>query len=70
MSVYLHILRADPVLTALDGLRTSVMISTVLQGIVYSDSAAANYGDPAYMTSAAPLIPAKRLGTVEEVGAC
>ncbi len=39
-----------------------------MQGIIYSDTAAANYGDnPAILTGAAPRIPAKRLGTVEEV---
>ena len=34
---------------------------------MYSDSAAANYGDPTIFDNAIPAIPAKRLGKVEEV---
>jgi peroxisomal trans-2-enoyl-CoA reductase len=41
----------------------------VAPGVIYSDSAAANYGDPSYLTANAPNMPAKRLGTTEEVAA-
>ena len=39
----------------------------MLQGIIYSDTAVANYPDPSIMLGAITVIPAKRLGTVEEV---
>ena len=48
---------------------SGIRVNAVAPGVVYSDSAAANYGDPAIMTSTIPSIPAKRLGTVEEVRA-
>ena len=49
---------------------SGIRINAVAPGIIYSDTAAANYADPSYMTGTAPLIPAKRLGTVEEVSGC
>lgn len=52
---------------AIEWAPNGIRVNAVAPGIVYSDSAAANYGDPAFLTSAAPLIPAKRLGSVEEV---
>ena len=41
---------------------------TVLQGSsIYSETAAANYGDPDVFESIRTRVPAQRLGTVEEV---
>ena len=42
-------------------------MNSVAPGIIYSPTAVANYGDSTVMVGAAPRIPAKRLGTVEEV---
>lgn len=38
-----------------------------LQGVIFSKTAASNYDDPNMLTKYAPSIPAKRLGTVQEV---
>jgi len=53
---------------AIEWAQDGVRINAIAPGIIYSDTAAANYGDsPEILTGAAPRIPAKRLGTVEEV---
>lgn len=42
----------------------------LFQGVIYSDTAAANYSEgPELFNKIIPLIPQKRLGTVEEVSA-
>ncbi|KAK3597246.1 hypothetical protein CHS0354_005005 [Potamilus streckersoni] len=47
-----------------------VRINSVAPGSsIYSETAAANYGDPNIFEATIPLVPAKRLGTVEEVSA-
>ena len=47
----------------------NVTYSLSMQGSsIYSDTAAANYGDPAIFENIKPRVPAYRLGTVEEVG--
>ncbi|XP_022110676.1 peroxisomal trans-2-enoyl-CoA reductase-like [Acanthaster planci] len=54
---------------SLEWAASGIRINSVAPGTIYSDTAAANYGDPAIFTNAIPSIPAKRLGKVEEVAA-
>jgi peroxisomal trans-2-enoyl-CoA reductase len=44
-----------------------IRVNTVAPGVIWSQSAADNYGTNDFLTAAAPSIPAQRLGTVEEV---
>lgn len=46
---------------------SGVRVNAVAPGIVFSESAAANYKDPQMLTKNQPLIPARRLATVQEV---
>lgn len=39
----------------------------LLQGVIFSQTAAANYADPSMLVNYAPMIPAKRIGSVQEV---
>ncbi|XP_070536332.1 peroxisomal trans-2-enoyl-CoA reductase-like [Ptychodera flava] len=54
---------------ALEWAKDGVRINNVAPGIIYSDTAAANYGDPVLFANVIPQIPTKRLGTVEETSA-
>lgn len=44
-----------------------VRVNAIAPGVVYSSTAAANYKDSSLLMKAAPIIPAKRLGSLEEV---
>jgi len=46
---------------------SGVRINSVAPGIVFSETAAANYKEPDMLTKNRPLIPAKRLATLQEV---
>lgn len=46
-----------------------IRVNAVAPGVIYSDTAAANYADPQLLQSYIPHVPAKRLGTPEEVSA-
>ncbi|XP_014769608.1 peroxisomal trans-2-enoyl-CoA reductase isoform X2 [Octopus bimaculoides] len=48
---------------------SGVRVNAVAPGIIYSKTAAANYGNTDVFTMCRPLIPAKRLGQPEEVSA-
>ena len=42
----------------------------ILQGVIYSETAAANYPDPDVFNRSLHIIPARRLGYPEEVAEC
>lgn len=46
-----------------------VRVNSVAPGVIFSQTAAANYDDPTILSAYAPVVPSKRLGTVEEVSA-
>jgi peroxisomal trans-2-enoyl-CoA reductase len=46
---------------------SGVRINSVAPGVVFSETAAANYKEPDMLTKNRPLIPAKRLATLQEV---
>ncbi|XP_014669666.1 PREDICTED: peroxisomal trans-2-enoyl-CoA reductase-like isoform X2 [Priapulus caudatus] len=53
---------------AIEWAKYGIRINCVLPGsAIYSESAAMNYGDPALFERLKPEIPARRLGTVQEV---
>lgn len=54
---------------AVEWAESGVRINCVAPGIIYSETAAANYKDVNVFQLAIPLIPAKRLGKPEEVSA-
>lgn len=55
---------------AIEWAASGVRVNSVAPGSsIYSETAAANYGSPDVFNSSIPKIPAKRLGTVEEVSA-
>ena len=53
---------------ALEWAADGVRVNAVAPGVIYSDTAAANY-PPGMMAAIAPDLPAQRLGTPEEVSA-
>lgn len=52
---------------AIECAHLGIRINCVSPGIIWSDSAAKNYNDPALLSANAPIVPFKRLGTVDEV---
>lgn len=54
---------------AVEWAAAGVRVNALAPGIVYSQTAADNYDDKTMLTGMAPRIPAKRLGTVDEVAA-
>ena len=54
---------------AVEWASSGIRVNSVAPGIIFSSSAAANYGDSGLLVSTAPRIPAKRLGTPEEIAA-
>eukprot|EP00944_MAST-04C_sp_MAST-4C-sp1_P001516 g1516.t1 len=52
---------------AIECAHMGIRMNCVSPGIIWSDSAAENYNDPALLSSNAPIVPFKRLGTVDEV---
>ncbi|XP_002736108.1 peroxisomal trans-2-enoyl-CoA reductase-like [Saccoglossus kowalevskii] len=54
---------------ALEWAKDGIRVNNVAPGTMYSDTAAANYGEFNIFAETIPYIPAKRLGTVEEVSA-
>ncbi|XP_064642334.1 peroxisomal trans-2-enoyl-CoA reductase-like [Lineus longissimus] len=52
---------------AMEWAPSGVRINSLAPGTIYSETAAANYPDPNMFNDIIPTIPAKRLGTVEEV---
>ena len=76
-SQYLHAVMEDGSGQLMDNLTKSlalewaadgVRVNAVAPGVIYSDTAAKNYDpDGKFLRSLAPLLPAHRLGTPEEV---